>query len=104
MQQNQNSQPISVSRDRKKTKHHRECWRCVRLRWVCLGVQVGYELLSERGKGGGHTNLIRQSIQKSGGIKSKTITKLLDRFMDRGLELWNHKENTTTTLIAPGTV
>ena len=38
-----------------------------------------------------------------GGIKSKTITKLLDRFMDRGLELWNHKE-ILTTLTVPGTV
>ena len=38
-----------------------------------------------------------------GAIKSKTITKLLDRFMDRGLEVWNDKE-ITTTLAAPGTV
>ena len=39
----------------------------------------------------------------SGCIKSKTITKLLDKFIDRGLELWNNKE-ITTTLTAPGTV
>ena len=37
------------------------------------------------------------------GIKSKSITKGLDRFIDRGWELWNHKE-ITTTLTAPGTV
>ena len=34
---------------------------------------------------------------------SKTITKLLDRFIDRGLGLWSHKE-ITTTLTVPGTV
>ena len=39
----------------------------------------------------------------SGCIKSKTITKVLDKFIDRGLELWNNKE-ITTTLTAPGTV
>ena len=48
-------------------------------------------------------NLIRKSIPHSGSIKSKTITKLFDRFMDGGLELWNHKD-ITTTLTAPGTV
>ena len=48
-------------------------------------------------------NFIRKSISNSGGIKSKTITKLLDRFMDRGLELWNHKKITTTPTV-PGTV
>ena len=52
---------------------------------------------------GGHTNLIRKSIPNSGGIKSKTITKLLDRFIDKGLDLLNNKE-ITTTLTAPGTV
>ena len=44
-----------------------------------------------------------KSISNSGGIKSKTITKLLDRFMDRGMEHWNHKE-ITTILNASGTV
>ena len=48
-------------------------------------------------------NLIRKSIPKSGGIKSKTISKLLDRFMDRGLELWNHEEITTIPTM-PATV
>ena len=48
-------------------------------------------------------NLIMKSISTSGGIKSKTITKLPDRFMDRGSELWNHKY-ITTTLTLPGTV
>ena len=41
-------------------------------------------------------NHIRKSIPNNGGIKSKSITKLFDRFMDRGLELWNHKEITIT--------
>ena len=52
--------------------------------------------------GGGH---IRKSIPKCGGIKSKTITKLLDIFMDRGsgLEFWNHIK-ITTTMTTPGTV
>ena len=48
-------------------------------------------------------NLTRKSIPKSEGIKSKTITKLLDRFMDRGLKLWNYKK-LTTTLTVPVTV
>ena len=43
------------------------------------------------------------SIPNSGGIKSKTITKLFNRFMNRALELWNHKE-ITITLSAPGTL
>ena len=48
-------------------------------------------------------NLISKSIPNSRGIKSETITKLFDRFMKRGLKLWNDKE-ITTTLTAPGTV
>ena len=48
-------------------------------------------------------NLIRKSIPNSGGIKNKTITKLFDRFMNRGLELWNDKEITTTPTV-PGTI
>ena len=44
-----------------------------------------------------------QSITNSGGIKNKTITKLLDRLMNRRVELWNDKE-ITTTLTAPGTI
>ena len=48
-------------------------------------------------------NLTRKSILNSGASKSKTITKLLDKFMDRRLKLWNHKE-ITTILTAPGTV
>ena len=47
--------------------------------------------------------LIKKSIPNSWGIKRKTITKLLDRFMDRGLELWNLKEITTTQTV-PGNV
>ena len=48
-------------------------------------------------------NVIRKSIPNSGASKSKTITKLFDRFMDRGLKFWNYKEM-TTTLTVPGTV
>ena len=39
-------------------------------------------------------NLIRESIPHSGSIKRKTITKLFDRFMNRGAEFWNNKEIT----------
>ena len=44
-----------------------------------------------------------KSIPLSGSIKSKTITKLFDRFMNKRVELWNDKE-ITTTLAAPGAV
>ena len=54
VQQHQDSQPISVSRDRKEVTHHREHRGWLRLRWVCLGEQLGLKLLSKRGKGGGH--------------------------------------------------
>ena len=37
------------------------------------------------------------------GIKSKIIIKMFDRFMNRGLELWNDK-GITTTLTTPDTV
>ena len=36
------------------------------------------------------------SIPNSGSIKSKTITKLLDRFMKRRVQLWNDKGIATT--------
>ena len=45
-------------------------------------------------------NLISESIPHSGSIKRKTITKLFDRFVNGGAELWNDKE-ITTTLTAP---
>ena len=64
---------------------------------------TGLKLLSEGGQGGRGTNLIRKSIPYSGSIKSKTITKLFDRFMNRRAKLWNDKE-ITTILTAPGTV
>ena len=41
-------------------------------------------------------NLIWKSIPHSGGIKSKTITKLFDIFMNKRVELWNDKEIATT--------
>ena len=51
----------------------------------------------------GCTNLIRNSIPNSGGIKSKAITKPFDRLMSRGVELWNNLE-ITTNLTTPGTL
>ena len=44
-----------------------------------------------------------KSMPNSGGIKGKTITKLFDRFMNKGLQFWNNKE-ITTTLTTPGPV
>ena len=41
-------------------------------------------------------NLIWKSIPNIMSIKSKTITKLLDRFMNRRVQLWNYKEIATT--------
>ena len=38
-----------------------------------------------------------------GDIETKTKTKLFNRFMDRGLEIWKNME-ISTTLTAPGTV
>ena len=48
-------------------------------------------------------NLIWKIIPNSRSIKSKTITKLFDRFMNRRIALWNDKE-IATTLTAIGTV
>ena len=48
-------------------------------------------------------NVIRESIPHSGSIKHQTITKLFDRFVNGGAELWNDKE-ITTTLTAPGAI
>ena len=61
-----------------------------RLGWICFGVQVGFKLFSEGGQGWRGTNHIRESIPHSRSIKRKTITKLFDRFMNRGAELWNN--------------
>ena len=66
-------------------------------------LQVAFEVLSERGQGGRGTNLIWKSIPHSWDIKSKTITKLFDRFMSRREELWNDKE-IATTLTVSGTI
>ena len=62
-----------------------------------------FELLSEGGQRGRGTNHIRESIPHSGSIKRKTITKLFDRFVNGGAELWNGKE-ITTTLTVPGAI
>ena len=48
-------------------------------------------------------NLMRKSIPHSWSIKSKTITKLFERFMNRRAKFWNDKE-IATTLTAPGTI
>ena len=48
-------------------------------------------------------NHIWKSFPNSGSIKSKTITKLFNRLMNRRVELWHDKE-ITTTLAAPGTI
>ena len=48
-------------------------------------------------------NLTWKSNPNSGSIKSKTITKLFDRFMNRSVELWNDKE-ITTTFTVPTTI
>ena len=44
-----------------------------------------------------------RAFQTMGGIKSKTVIKLFDRFMNRRIELWNGKE-IITTLTVPGTI
>ena len=51
----------------------------------------------------GCTDVLRKSKPNSGSIKTKTITKPLDGFVDLGLKLGNDKKS-TTTLTAPGTV
>ena len=43
----------------------------------------------------------QEENSKEWGQQKQIITKLLDRFIDRGLELWNHKE-IITTLTEPG--
>ena len=48
-------------------------------------------------------NLIWKSIPDSRSIKSKTITKLFDRFMNRRIALWNDNK-IATTLTVPGMV
>ena len=59
----------------------------LRITTVCLGVNVGFKLLSERGKKGVRTNLIRESIRYRSSIKSKTITKLFHRLLSRYMKL-----------------
>ena len=59
-----------------------------------LGVKVGFEVFSEGGQRGRHTNLLRKSILNSGSIKRKTTNKLFDGFMDCVLKLRNDKEIT----------
>ena len=83
-QQNQKAvDKISVSRDIRGVKHHKECQGMIQAKVVCFGVQVGFKLLSERSQSGRCTNLIWVSIPHSGSIKSKTITKLFDRFIQQ---------------------
>ena len=44
-----------------------------------------------------------QKHSKQWGHQKQNYNQTVGRFMDRGLELWNHKE-ITTTLTAPGTI
>ena len=53
VQHDQNGQPVSVSRDRMGSSTIENNHGILRLRWVCLGVEVGFNFLSERGKTGG---------------------------------------------------
>ena len=53
---------------------------------VCLGVEVGSELLSERSNRGRHTNHINKSIPNSGSIKRKAMAKLFDRLLRRWIK------------------
>ena len=48
------------------------------LRLVCLGIEVGFQLLSTISNRGRFMNLIWKSIPNSGNIKSKAVTKLFD--------------------------
>ena len=52
---------------------------------------------------GRRKNLIWHGIPASGSIKSKTVTKLFDIFMNRKVELRNDKE-IATTLAVPGAI
>ena len=82
MQQNKNTQPISISRDRKESKHHIECQGVSKTKEGMPWCKGRFEAFSEGGQRGGRMNLLRKSIPNSGSIKSKTITKLFDGFMD----------------------
>ena len=46
---------------------------------------------------------IRKRIKKTGGIKSKPITKLFDIYMHKRVEIWNDKE-INNTLTVPGSI
>ena len=69
----------------------------LRQRWVCLVVEVGFKLLSVRGKMEAHMNLVRKSI------KNKAITKLINRVLGRWMKLWCNKEM-SNILSAPSTL
>ena len=51
VQQNQNSQPISISMDNIEAKHHRERQGMSKTMGVYRSVQGGFEALSERDYG-----------------------------------------------------
>ena len=91
---------MSVSGNRKNSSTMETANERLRLRRVCLGVEVGVKLPSVRGNSEGCTNLIRRSISNSWHIKSKA-TKLFHRVMSRWLTLWYKKM--TNTLTMPGT-
>ena len=78
--QNRNSQPISVSKDRtgsSTTENNQRGIKTMHLPW-CRGRIYA---CSERGNRRGHTNLSRvTSIPNSGSIKSKVMAQLLKFF------------------------
>ena len=82
-------------------QHHREAIRENELRRICLCVEIGFELLSERGNSGRCTNVFRKRIPNSGSIKGETETKLLSGLVDFRLKFWYIKEIGNTTHILP---
>ena len=65
MQQHKNNQPVSVSKDVQRIKQHGECQGYIENKvQVCLGVEVRFKILSERGNRGGCINLSGNSFSK----------------------------------------
>ena len=96
-QQHQDSQPISVSRDRKEAHHHREDQGFNKTKvGMPRCVQISFMLLSE---GGRCVNLITEIIPNIESIKSKVIAKWFKRLMSRRGELLNNMEITTTLTV-----
>ena len=88
MQHHHNGQTASVFRGKKGSSTTENTGRILRLRWVCLGVEIIVKLLSERCNGGGHKNFNRKSIQNTGSTKRKAITILSDRLKNFGTTIF----------------